>query len=61
MIFYRFHNDHYLTRKRIVDTDVVNDVTATRKSVITRVVIRFLDTTLSTDSNMMLTFFPLSV
>ena len=29
-------------RKRIVDTDVVNDVTSTRKSVITRVFIRFL-------------------
>ena len=29
-------------RKRIVDTDVVNDVTDTRQGVITRVVIRFL-------------------
>ena len=29
-------------RKRIVDTDVVNDVTRSRQSVITRVVIRFL-------------------
>ena len=29
-------------RKRIVDMDVVNDVTFTRKSVITRVDIRFL-------------------
>ena len=29
-------------RKCIVDTDVVNDVTCTRQSVITRVVIRFL-------------------
>ena len=29
-------------RNRIVDTDVVNDVTYTRQSVITRVVIRFL-------------------
>ena len=28
-------------RKRIVDTDVVNDVTNMRQSVITRVVIRF--------------------
>ena len=28
--------------KRIVDTDVVNDVTKTPQSVITRVVIRFL-------------------
>ena len=27
---------------RMVDTDVVNDVTSTRQSVITRVVIRFL-------------------
>ena len=29
-------------RKRIVDTDVVNNVTSTRQSAITRVVIRFL-------------------
>ena len=29
-------------RKRIIDTDVVNDVTCERQSVITRVVIRFL-------------------
>ena len=29
-------------RKRIVDMDVVNDVTLSRQSVITRVVIRFL-------------------
>ena len=29
-------------RKRIVDTDVVNNVTDTRQSFITRVVIRFL-------------------
>ena len=29
-------------RKRVVDTDVVNDITCTRQSVITRVVIRFL-------------------
>ena len=47
--------------KCIVDTDVVNDVTCTRQSVITRVVIRFYDATLSTDSNMTLTFLPLSV
>ena len=32
----------------IVVTDVVNDVTYSRKSVITRVVIRFYDMTLST-------------
>ena len=31
-----------IIRKRIADTDVVNDVTFTRQSVITRVVIRFL-------------------
>ena len=29
-------------KKRILDTNVVNDVTSTRQSVITRVVIRFL-------------------
>ena len=32
----------------IVVTDVVNDVTYSRKSVVTRVVIRFYDMTLST-------------
>ena len=31
-----------LLRKRIVDMNVVNDVTCTRQSIITRVVIRFL-------------------
>ena len=36
-------------RKHIVDTDVVNDVTCTRQSVITRVVIRFYDMTLATE------------
>ena len=36
-------------RKRTVDTDVVSDVTCTRKSGITRVVIRFYDVTLSTE------------
>ena len=36
-------------RKRIVDMDVVNDVTCTCQSVITRVVIRFYDMTLSTE------------
>ena len=34
-------------RERITDTDVANDVTSTRQSVITRVVIRFYDMTLS--------------
>ena len=37
------------TRKRMVDADVVNDVTCTRQSVITRVVIRFYDMTISTE------------
>ena len=27
--FYRPQNDHYFNKKRIVDTDVVNDVTST--------------------------------
>ena len=35
-------NDHYFNKRRIVDTDVVNDVTFTHQMVITRVVIRFL-------------------
>ena len=34
--------DNISSRKRIVDTDVVNDVTSARQSVITRVAIRFL-------------------
>ena len=39
--FYRLQKEHYFNKK-IVDTDVVNDVTRLRQSVITRVVIRFL-------------------
>ena len=35
-------NNPYLNKKRVVDTDVVNDVTSTRENIITRVVIRFL-------------------
>ena len=42
MGFYRLQNDHYFYKKRIVDTDVVNYVTSTRQSVITRVGIWFL-------------------
>ena len=42
MGFYRLQNQHYFIRKSIVDTDVVNDVTRSRQSVITRVVMRFL-------------------
>ena len=40
--FTAFKNEHYFNEERIVDTDVVNDVTCTRQSVITRMVIRFL-------------------
>ena len=40
--FIAFRMNNILKRKHIVDTDVVNDVTCTRPSVITRVVIRFL-------------------
>ena len=43
MGFYRLQNDYYFNRKRIVDMDVVNDVTSMRQSVITRVVIRFFN------------------
>ena len=42
MEFYRLQKYYYFNRKIIVDTDVVNDVTSTRQSVITRVVMRFL-------------------
>ena len=48
-------------RKHIVDTDVANDVTCTRQNVTTRVSYDFYGTTLSIDSKMTLTFFPLSV
>ena len=41
--------DNISSRKRIADMDVVNDVTSTRQSVITRVVIRFLGHDLSTE------------
>ena len=40
--FIAFKMNIISARKRTVDTDVVNDVTCTRQSVITRVVIRFL-------------------
>ena len=38
--FDSLQNDHYFNKKRIVDTDIVNDVTSTHQSVIRRVVIR---------------------
>ena len=38
MGFYRLQNEYYFIRKCIFEPDVVNDVTCTRKSVITRVV-----------------------
>ena len=40
VIAFKMHN--ISSRKRIVDTGVINDVTRSRQSVITRVVIRFL-------------------
>ena len=40
--FIAFKMDNISSRNRIVDVDVVNDVTFARKSVITRVVIQFL-------------------
>ena len=40
--FIAFKMNISIMRKRTFDTDVVNDVTHTRQSVITRVVIRFL-------------------
>ena len=42
MRFYRLQIEHYLNKKRIVDTDVVSDVASSRQSVITRVAICFL-------------------
>ena len=42
MGFYCFQNKLYFNIKRIVDTDVVNDVSYRRQSVIIRVVIRVL-------------------
>ena len=42
MDFIAFKMDNISRRKHIVDMDVVNDDTSTRKSVITPVVIRFL-------------------
>ena len=42
MGFYRLQNEHYFNEERIVDTDVVNDFTCSRQSVITRVVILYL-------------------
>ena len=40
--FIAFKKEHYFIRKRIVDTDVDNDVARSRQSVITRVLMRFL-------------------
>ena len=37
--FYRLQNGQYVKEKTHFDTDVVNDITSTRQSVITRVVI----------------------
>ena len=42
MGFIAFKMNIILVRKRIADMDVVKDVTYTRQSVITRVVMRFL-------------------
>ena len=47
-VFIAFKLNIILLRKCIADTDVVNDVTRSRQSVITRVVIRFYGTTSST-------------
>ena len=49
--FIAFRMNNILMRKRIADTDVVNDVTSTRQSVITRVAIQYdvYDMTLSTE------------
>ena len=49
MGFYRLQHDQYFSKKRIVDTNVVNDVTSTRQSVITRVVWNFYGMTLSSE------------
>ena len=46
-LFITFKMNIILIRKRIVDTDVVNDIMCTRQSVITPVVKQFYDTTLS--------------
>ena len=40
--FYRLQNGQYFKEKIIVDTNDVNDVTSTRQSVITRVVMIFM-------------------
>ena len=49
-VFIAFKMNIISIRKRMFDTDVVNDVSHLRQSVITRVIIRFFfDTTLSTE------------
>ena len=42
MWFYRLQNEHYFTKERIVNADVVSDVTCMRQNDITRVVLGFL-------------------
>ena len=41
--FYRLQTEHYFNKKRIVDTDVVNDLSCLSPSVITHVIIRSYD------------------
>ena len=48
MGFYHLQNNNVFNKKRIVDKDVVNDVTSMRQNVTTRVVIQFYDRALST-------------
>ena len=51
MEFYRLQNYYCIViiRQRTAGVVVVDDVTCTRLNLITRVVIRFFDTTLSTE------------
>ena len=42
MGFYRLQNENYFNKKRIIDMNVVDEVTCTRQSVTTRMVIRIL-------------------
>ena len=49
MAFHCLQNEHYFNEKTHCGTDVVNDLTCTRQSIITRVVYDFYYSTLSTE------------
>ena len=57
MTFYRLQNEYcFNKKKRIVDTDVINDVSCTRQNVITGVVIQSVAINVSSNFEFPLTY-----